>query len=341
MAVFRALVLGDMLCATPALRAMRRAWPQAQLTLVGLPWAAELAARLDSVDDFIALPGYPGLPENPCTVSQLPAFLQAVQARGFDLAVQLHGSGGIVNPLVACFGARATAGFHDGTVWLPPEDRGRYRLWPQQGHEIERLLALTDHLGLPRQGLALDFPLREDDHAQARALLAPLPAGAAYAVVHAGAQLPSRRWAPARFAAVARQLAGQGLQIVLTGGAAEAVLTHTLAQAIGGPCLDLAGRTSLWTLGALVDGATCVVCNDTGISHIAAARGRPSVVVSSGADVRRWAPLDAERHRVLAHDLPCRPCAHAVCPYDHGCARAISVPQVLAALPSALQVPPR
>ena len=339
MAVFRALVLGDMLCATPALRAMRQAWPQARLTLVGLPWAAELAARLDSVDDFIALPGYPGLPEIPCDVAQLPAFLQAVQARGFDLAVQLHGSGGIVNPLVASFGARATAGFHDGTAWFPPADAVRYRLWPQQGHEIERLLALTDHLGLPRQGLGLDFPLRPADHAAARALLAPLPAGAAYAVVHAGAQLPSRRWAPARFAAVARQLAGQGLQIVLTGGPAEAALTRSLAEAVGLPCLDLAGRTSLWTLGALVDGAACVVCNDTGLSHIAAARGRPSVVVSSGADVRRWAPLDAARHRVLAQDMPCRPCAHAVCPYDHGCATAISVPQVLAALPADLRAP--
>lgn len=338
-AVFRALVLGDMLCATPALRALRQAWPQARLTLVGLPWAQELAARLHSVDDFIALPGYPGLPEIACAVERLPDFLAAVQAGGFDLALQLHGSGGIVNPLVASFGARATAGFYEGSAWVPPADRARYLPWPRQGHEIERLLALTDHLGLPRQGLALDFPLQGADHAAARALLAPLPAGAAYAIVHAGAQLPSRRWPLARFAAVARHLAGQGLRIVLTGGAAEAALTQALAQAVGAPCLDLAGRTSLWTLGALVDGARCVVCNDTGISHIAAARGRPSVVVSSGADVRRWAPLDAARHRVLAQDMACRPCAHAVCPYGHGCATAISVPQVLAALPAGLRPP--
>ena len=54
------------------------------------------------------------------------------------------------------------------------------------------------------------------------------------------------------------------------------LLTRALAEAAGVPCLDLAGRTTLWTLGALVDGAACVVCNDTGISHIAAARGRPS-----------------------------------------------------------------
>ena len=96
--------------------------------------------------------------------------------------------------------------------------------------------------------------------------------------------------------------------------------------------LNLCGRTSLWTLGALVEGAEAVVCNDTGLSHIATALQRPSVVIACGSDTRRWAPLDATRHRVLAQDLPCRPCAHRHCPTAHECASAISVEQVLAQL---------
>lgn len=334
-AVFRALMLGDMLCAVPALRALRHAWPQARITLVGLPWAAELAARLDCVDDFIALPGHPGLPEIACEVHRLPGFLQEVQGRAFDLALQLHGSGNIVNTLVASFGARTTAGFFDAQAWVPPADRDRYLAWPVAGHEIERLLALTDHLGLARRGLQLEFPLTPADHAATRALLAPLSPGRPYAVVHAGSQLPSRRWHLERFEAVARQLAAQGLQTVLTGGPGEVALAAALTQRLDGACLDLCGKTSLWTLGALVDAAQCVVCNDTGISHIAAARGCRSVVVSCGADVARWAPLDHDRHRVLALDLPCRPCAHPVCPYGHECATGISVAQVLAQLPAA------
>nr|MBA3625686.1 LPS biosynthesis glycosyltransferase [Methylibium sp.] len=74
------------------------------------------------------------------------------------------------------------------------------------------------------------------------------------------------------------------------------------------------------------------VCNDTGLSHIAAALRRPSVVVSCGADVARWAPLARERHPVLWQPMACRPCSHAVCPFDHGCATAIEVADVMRAL---------
>jgi ADP-heptose:LPS heptosyltransferase len=98
--------------------------------------------------------------------------------------------------------------------------------------------------------------------------------------------------------------------------------------------LNLCGHTTLWTLGALIEGAELVVCNDGDVSHIAAALGRPSVVVSCGSDASRWSPLDRARHRVLAQSMHCRPCSHVDCPTSHECANAIDVPQVLRWLPA-------
>lgn len=338
-AVFRALMLGDLLCATPALRALRHGWPDARIALVGLPWARALAQRLASVDAFIEFPGWPGLPERPRAEARaLPRFLATMRARRFDLALQLHGSGPTVNPLVAAFGARRSAGFAALPARGPSADAAHFIPWPRRGTEVERLLALTDHLGLPRRGTGLDFPLRDGDREAADRLCAPLR-GARFAIVHPGAQLPSRRWPAERFAAVADSLAREGLAIVLTGGPGEVALTRAVAGAMRAPALDLAGRTSLWTMGALVEWAAQVVCNDTGISHVAAALGTPSVVISSGGDAIRWAPADRSRHRVLWHDMPCRPCSHVRCPNGQACALGVGVGEVrtlaLAALRSA------
>jgi len=95
------------------------------------------------------------------------------------------------------------------------------------------------------------------------------------------------------------------------------------------PALHLAGATSLGGLAALVSHARLVVCNDTGISHLAAAMCTPSTVIASGSDTRRWAPLDHALHHVLADYPPCRPCAFRECPYEHECARNVSVESVV------------
>jgi ADP-heptose:LPS heptosyltransferase len=325
-AVFRALMLGDLLCATPALRALRHGLPHAEITLIGLPWAAGLVQRLPTVDRFIAFPGYPGLPEVAPDLVALPGFLAEVQAQRFDLALQLHGSGRIVNPLVASFGARRNAAFFKDDDWRA--EPALSAPWPEQGHEIDRCLALTDRLGLPRCGRQIDLPPQPADEAAARVLW---PSDQPFVCVHPGAQLASRRWPVERFAAVADALAARGWPIVITGTPGEAPLVQALRAAMRAPAVNLVGRTDLWTLAALIGRARLLVANDTGVSHVAAARGTPSVIVSSGADVARWAPLDAQRHRVLWQPAACRPCGHPVCPTAHECATAVTADAVIAA----------
>jgi ADP-heptose:LPS heptosyltransferase len=328
-AVFRALQLGDMLCVVPALRALRRAAPQASITLVGLPWAREFADRFRHyLDDFMAFPGFPGLPESVADVAALPGFLIDARERRFDLAIQLHGSGALSNPIVALLGARRQAGFHVDGAWCP--DPATCPAWGEPEHEVLRYLRLMQWLGCSGADATLEFPLDGADRAAVCAL-EPLPPDGRYVCIHAGARMPSRRWPAARFGQVADGLAARGWRIVLTGGPDERAIASEVQRHMAAPSLDLSGRTTLGALALLVSRAGLLVSNDTALSHIAAASGTPSVIVCSGADPMRWAPLNRARHRVMFAPAACRPCAFETCPIGHPCALDVSAAQVLEA----------
>jgi ADP-heptose:LPS heptosyltransferase len=328
-AVFRALQLGDMLCVVPALRALRRAAPGAVITLIGLAWAREFAARFRHyLDDFMAFPGFPGLPEQAADVASLPQFLIDARERRFDLAIQLHGSGALSNPIVALLGARRQAGFHVAGAWCP--DPATCMAWGEPEHEVLRYLRLMQRLGCGDGDAALEFPFDDADRMAMR-MLDPLPPGRRYVCLHAGARLPSRRWPAARFAQVGDGLAARGWQVLLTGGTQERAIAGEVLGNMAAPALDLTGRTTLGALALLVSRAGLLVSNDTAVSHLAAATGTPSVIVSSGGDPVRWAPLDHRRHRVLSAPAACRPCVFEICPIGHPCALDVSAAQVLEA----------
>ena len=295
-AVFRALQLGDMLCAVPALRALRAALPHAHITLIGLPWARSFAARFAHyLDDHLSFPGFPGLPEQPPDLAAWPAFVATARAQAFDLAIQMHGDGSRTNALVARLGARRQAGF--GAAG----DDGLFMPYPGTGAEPTRLLRLLHFLGAPAAGEQLEFPLHEADLAEWDPWpeLRALPARR-YICLHPGARAAEKRWPPAHFAAVADALAQRcGLAVVLTGSAQEAGLTAAVAAAMHGPALDAAAPVSVGALAALIAGSRLLVGNDTGTSHLAAALRVPSVTIFRASEVERWAPLDRSRHRIV------------------------------------------
>ncbi len=301
-AILRALQLGDLLCAVPALRALRAALPETETVLVGLPWARWFVDRFNGyLDGFREFPGFPGLAERPPDIARIPAFLAEMQRERFDLAIQLHGSGPFVNPLTALFGARQCAGFFLPGDYCP--DPERFLPWADSGLEIRRLLRLVEFLGAPSRGEELEFPLRADDFARLREIpeARDLEPGG-YVGIHPGASVAPRRWPAERFAAVGRALADRCLTVVLTGTSAETALTAEVAHAIGRRCINLAGGTDLGALGALVAGMRLLICNDTGVSHVAAALRVPSVVISTGDNPARWAPVDASLHHVLGRE---------------------------------------
>jgi ADP-heptose:LPS heptosyltransferase len=326
-AVFRALQLGDMLCVVPALRALRAAAPHAHITLIGLPWAESFVKRYAKyVDDLLAFPGFPGFPERKAEVSAMPQFIEEAQRRGFDLAIQMHGSGKLSNSVHMLLGAKRNAGFYESGHFCP--DPGKFIAWDESEHEVLRYLRLMQSLGIAPRGEALEFPLFEADYLALRQSHEKLPPPGSYVCVHPGARLPSRRWLPQRFAKVADRLAEDGLQIVLTGSADERDIVQAVMREMCAPALDLSGKTDLGALAVLIAQARMVVCNDTGISHVAAALATPSVIVCCGSDPVRWAPLDSRRHAVVGAPVACRPCMHFSCPIGHHCAVNITADTV-------------
>jgi ADP-heptose:LPS heptosyltransferase len=299
-AVFRALQLGDMLCAVPALRALRTALPDAHITLIGLPWAEQFASRFNRyIDDFLAFPGHASFPEQPVREDLLPAFYESMRSRHVDLAVQMHGSGQISNRIVSAFGAKKVAGY---TVNESHEfDREYFLKYPESGAEPVRLLKLAEFLGAPDTGAHLEFPLTgQDDDEMHQSGLGADAAPGSYICVHPGARIRDKCWSPQRFAEVADNLSDEfGVSVVLTGSAKEADLTAAVAGHMRNKAINAAGPISIGAMAALMSRARLLICNDTGVSHIAAGLSLPSVVIFSKADMQRWSPLDQDLHRCV------------------------------------------
>ena len=293
-AIFRALQLGDMLCTVPALRALRTAFPEAHITLLGLPWAATFVQRYSHyLDSFIHFPGYPGLPEQKTDITKFPIFLDVVQQEQYDLVLQMQGNGSIVNPMVALFGGRYTAGFWRKEDGCP--DAGLFLEYPEDVSEIERHLLLMEYLDIPRQGTELEFPITAQDMADFNRMGLTIDAQE-YICVHPGSRGSWRQWPPHLFAAMADEFAEKGWKIVLTGTADERPLTEEVAGLMRHESINTAGQTTLGSLGVLVKNARALLSNCTGVSHIAAALQTPSIVISMDGEPLRWAPLNKKLH---------------------------------------------
>ena len=300
-AVFRALKLGDLLCAVPSFRALRRAFPAAHIALISLPWAEEFVKRYSAYfDELIAFPGWPGLPEQPLDPARTVEFLRKMQARHWDVVLQQQGNGTLVNAMLALFGAGAVAGFHPTNHperFAPNPDL--FMPYPDSEHEVIRHVRLMEFLGIPAQGYELEFPLTETDRTAARHLqntnsLTP----GRYVCMHAGG-ISGRKWPSANFAQVGNALAERGITVVLTGTEAETPVVEEVRRQIHHPTTSVVGQTDLGALARLLTDSALLVSNDTGVSHVAAACAVPSVVVFTSANPAEWAPLDHTRHRVV------------------------------------------
>lgn len=210
--------------------------------------------------------------------------MRADQLRGVR-AVNLHGSGPqSIDRLLGLEPSELISHRHPDRPQVSGPD------WDADRHEIDRWCSLLEWYGIPtdRGDLALDPPPTRSCCPGA-------------VVIHPGASYRSRRWPEERFAAVARALAGEGHDIVITGTAGERPLCCWTAERAGLPRdVVLAGQTGLTELAALVAEAELVICGDTGVGHLATALDTRSVLLFGPTPPDRWGPtVDRGRHIAL------------------------------------------
>ncbi len=321
--------LGDLLCTVPALRALRKHLPDTHIALVTWAEMAPVVGRMSAwVDELVAFPGDPGIPDRPPDTAAIEPFYAAMRERRWDVALQAYGARTAANAVTARFGARRTGGFFVPGEW--DADLETHLPYPVHVHEVHRHLALFEHLGVPPGDDKLEFPVSAADREEAAGVLdAAGIAGRALAVLHPGATSQSRRWPLERFAAVGDALAARGLAVAVSGVASEAGAASAVVAAMRAPAADLAGRTSLGGYAALLGSAALLVANDTGSAHLAAAVGTPSVTLFLSGDPVRWAHHPS-RHPVARVQVECNPCPHLTCPIDHRCAMRLDTDLVLA-----------
>ncbi|WP_024876024.1 glycosyltransferase family 9 protein [Saccharomonospora piscinae] len=275
--VLRALGLGDLLTAVPALRALRDARPGDRLVLAAPAALAPLAALTGAVDEVLPTPGLGALRPN-----SVPRPV---------LAVNLHGRG--PRSIADLLRTRPRSVVTHRHAAFPALDGPP---WRDDVHEVRRWCDLLRHSGIAADPARLELP-----PPPAAAPACPAPGAV---VVHPGAASRARRWPPGRFAAVARALAdqrtGPGARVVVTGSEAERPLATEVAARAGLGHAAVRAGGDLTHLAALVAGAALVVCGDTGVGHLATAFGTPSVLLFGPTPPARWGPPpDRPRHVAL------------------------------------------
>ena len=191
-------------------------------------------------------------------------------------------------------------------------------------HVADQHLGLLQDLGLPKSKAELPPPptLPKPKDAPSQPYLAILP-GAAYG--------PAKRWDPASFASVIRDLQkSHSLQPILLGGPGDIEACQAVAQSLGSPITDLSGKTTTLELAHWLAHARLILCHDSGPMHLAAFLRKPAVAIFGSTEPAWTGPLGSSV-TVVRHKVSCSPCFLKTCPIDRRCMTRLTPEEVLTA----------
>jgi heptosyltransferase-2 len=302
--------VGDAVLSHPLLGRVKSRDPQGVIDVLAPPWVLPVYRRMPEVAQAISNPfghGDVRLSERRRFSKALPEYDRAIVLPNTFKSALIPWHAGV--PIRTGWRGEMRYGLLNDLRKLDEEALPliveRYAALAQaKGEAFERPLAnpklafdeVARHATLSRHGLLLGRPI---------AAFAP---GAEYG--------PAKRWPVRHFAELGRMLIARGWQVWLFGSQKDAEVTAAIHGALGEPCRDLAGKTSLDEAIDLMSFADQVVTNDSGLMHIAAALDRPTAAIFGSSSPAFTPPL-SDKAKVISLRLSCSPCFARTCPLGH------------------------
>lgn len=313
--------IGDVIMLGPALRALRSAAPNANITLMTSRAGAQAASLLPWVDEVLvhrAVWQELGEAGDPDPDEQY-LLAEALAEHGFDAAFIFTSFGqSPYPPAYVAYLAGIPVRVAQSHEWGGQILTHLVQPLPDETHQVDRNLHLLEAVGIRADSRRLEVRLPASARRDATRLLerAGVDATAGYVAVAPGATCEARRYPLPRMTEALSQLQERsGLGVVIIGNATEAEQCEQMALRIDNAC-SLAGHTSVATVASLIRGAELLVCNDSGPMHLADAVGTPLVVTFSGTELRsQFAPRSAPAV-LLGEMTSCTPCHRFTCD-DH------------------------
>ena len=321
--------IGDTILAQPLLALLKRKHADARIEVLAPDWSAPLLARMAEVDAVIVNPFRHG----EFNYGARRALGRRLAGADFQQAYVLPNSW--KSALIPFFaGIPRRIGYQGESRYLLLNERHRLDVaaHPQL---VQRYAALAGPLpgSLPLPHLSSSIQQQ-----QAARLALNLPLDAAPVIFCPGAEYgPAKRWPAQHFAALARLVATPQNPVWLIGSAKDAAVGDEIAAAAEGAALNLCGRSTLEQAIDLIASARCVVSNDSGLMHVAAALERPLVALYGSSSPSYTPPLSAQA-KIVSRNLPCSPCFKRECPLGHfDCMNGITPQQVAATITAQFQ----
>ncbi len=314
--------IGDVVMLSPALRAIKAASPDANITLLAGRSGATAVPLLPWIDDVIV---WRTLWQDLGHLSFDPAreleLIKVLAERKFDAALIFtsfsqtpHVAGYVC--YLAGIPLRVGEGKEFGGASLTTELRGA----PDDLHQVERNLRLVESVGFPVADRRLEIVIPDEARAAVPSLLAGvgIDPDAPFVLFHPGASAQARRYPSERSGEVARLLTERGWPVLITAVEREAELVAEIER-LAPAAVCLVGGTTLPEYAALVERAALVICGNTLPLHLADALNKPVVGLYSGTDYEeQWRPRYTQA-RLLRRPTPCHPCYLFACPIDMQC----------------------